>query len=101
MTLAWWFSVSANSLRLAKNVSWLKCASPNETIIPSALETPLNAIETEAICATVMRILCLFVAQIEKGKHFVVQIEKCKHFLFFGLLYEIGDRTVPALYVPP
>ena len=61
----------------------------------------MSDIETEAICATVMRILCLFVAQIEKGKHFVVQIEKCKHLLFFELLYGIGDRTAPALHVPP
>ena len=46
--------MTATSLRLAEKS--LRSASPNETIIPSALETPMNDIETEAICATVMRI---------------------------------------------
>ena len=78
--------MSATSLRLAEKS--LRFASPNKAIIPSALETPMNDIETEAICATVMRILRLFVAQIEKGKHFVVQIEKCKHFLFLVALWD-------------
>ena len=51
---------------VGQNVSWLKCESPNEAIISIALETPLSDIETEAICAAVMRISCLSVAQIEK-----------------------------------
>ena len=63
---------------VGKNVSWLKCASPNETIIPIALETPLNDIESEAICATVMRILRFFVAQIEKCKHFEFFVPLCR-----------------------
>ena len=62
VTLAWWLSVSANSLRLADRsiVSGVHTcsvgASPNKAIIPSALETPMNDIRTDAICATVMRI---------------------------------------------
>ena len=51
---------------VGQNVSWLKCESPNEAIISIALETPLSDIETEAICAAVMRISRLSVAQIEK-----------------------------------
>ena len=54
VTLVWWLLVTATSLRLAEKS--LRSASPNETIIPSALETPMNDIETEAICTTVMRI---------------------------------------------
>ena len=43
----------------------------HETIIPSALETPMSEIEIEAICATVMRILCSL-AQIAMCKRFGV-----------------------------
>ena len=60
VTPAWWLLVIATSLRLAEKS--LRSASPNETIIPSALETPMNDIETEAICTAVMRIFGDFIA---------------------------------------
>ena len=81
---------------------WLNLASPNKTIIPSALETPMNDIETDAICATVMRFFGGFLWL----KSLLLKLE-CANLGFANREVStpsfcvfssgIGDRTVPEL----
>ena len=69
MAPEWRFSVSVNSLQLAKMSDRCKSMNFQITIIPIALETPMIVTETEANRAAVMRFSAFFV-QIEKHKQF-------------------------------